>query len=76
MASQFCNVVVLAKEIPSVTCTDSVYWLKIRTFIAGDLSFFAINLRTENMSAAWCTWCNLSKVQLTKVGHAPGVIGP
>jgi hypothetical protein len=62
VANQFCNVVVLAKETPSDTCTDSVNWFKTRTFIAGYLSFFAIALGKENMSTAWCTWCNLSKV--------------
>jgi hypothetical protein len=52
MADQFCNVVVLAKEIPSNTCTDSVHWFKTRTFIADDLLVFAITpLKRKHVSS-------------------------
>jgi hypothetical protein len=48
MANQICNVIVLSKEATTgEECSESVYWFKTHTSVAGD-TFFAVALAKEN----------------------------
>jgi len=51
---------------------DLMMWFSSRTFIAGDLAFFAVILGKENMSGSWCNWCKLSPKGWSKFGHEKG----
>jgi hypothetical protein len=62
----------LLDEPPADEMNERSFWLKTRTFVAGDLSFFATILGKENMSGTWCTWCMLSKAQWNETEHLPG----
>jgi hypothetical protein len=64
--------ITLADEPPADCQTDTSFWMETRTFIAGDLSFYATILGKENMAGSWCTWCMLSKAQWCAAGHQLG----
>jgi hypothetical protein len=64
--------VTLAEEPPALQNNNTFLSFSIRSFITGDLAFFATILGKENMSAQWCTWCQLSKKEWKCVGHATG----
>ncbi len=55
-----------------IAINGDIFCLSTRTFIAGDMSFFAIILGKENMSGKWCTWCMLSPKEWSTVGHEKG----
>jgi len=64
--------VTLAEEPPALQNNNTFLSFSIRSFITGDLAFFATILGKENMSPQWCTWYQLSKMEWKCVGHATG----
>lgn len=70
--NEYCNVVIFAEEPPAAANSEHNFTFETRTFVSGDMAFFAVALGKENMSTAWCTWCKLSKLQWSAVGHEVG----
>mmetsp|Transcript_16263 Transcript_16263/g.23224 ORF Transcript_16263/g.23224 Transcript_16263/m.23224 type:complete len:125 (+) Transcript_16263:1330-1704(+) len=56
----------------AANANDLLMWFSSRTFIAGDLAFFAVILGKENMLGSWCNWCKLSQKGWSKFGHEKG----
>jgi hypothetical protein len=64
--------VTLTEELPGEQENNNFISFHVRTFITGDLAFFATILGKENMSTQWCTWCKLSRVEWSNPNHVRG----
>jgi hypothetical protein len=64
--------ITLTEELPGEQENNNFISFHVRTFITGDLAFFAIILGKENMSTQWCTWCKLSRVKWSNPNHVRG----